>query len=248
MVKLFTFWNRRLEMGHDDAVKLWLDEYVPAFREALGPACPRYIANIGLTADFSNASSEVGAWPDMAPPYDGIGEAYLDVETPDEALEMLRPHAAQLAPIERSFAGITQQMVTDEHMQQDVGRRHEGVKFFVLLTRRRDFTFEQCTEHWLNNHGPLVVRVTGHRMARYSINLGQVADYTGWSPTEAPPYDGLAEFSFDCDFAELSDIVGDHPEIIPDERRFIGTYRIINVDERVVADAANESGKASVAA
>jgi hypothetical protein len=232
MVKLFTFWNRRHDVAHDDAVADWIERHVPRVRAALGDACPRYVANVGLPADFTNVGSTAGPWPDMVPPYDGVAEAWLDVDTAAEALALVEAHAAELAPSERRFAGRTEQMVCRDVVQKDTGERYTEFKWLLLLQRRADRTHDEFARYWTDRHAPLVLRTSGMHIAYYATNVGLPADYTGWSPDQLPPYDGIAEFAWNISLDGLiAHVTPQADVIVPDERAFLGTYRGMIVAE-----------------
>lgn len=235
MIKLFTLWNRRLDLTHDEAIRQWTQDHVPVVKEAFGPACTQYMVNVGLPADFANAFSNAGPWPDMAPPYDGVAEAWLDVDTADEALALLDEHADEICPSERRFVGTMQQMVCEELEMKNLHRPHTGIKFTWFLQRRADMTPEQSVDYWSNRHAPLVLENFGDLITRYAVNVGLPGNYTGWSPEQLPPYDGIAEFCVDVSLDEMKAAIEPKADIVlPDEQAFLGTYRGMVVEERIV--------------
>jgi uncharacterized protein (TIGR02118 family) len=228
VLKLFEPWTRRLDMTHDQAVRHWLDIHVPLVKAALGDLTLRYVANIGLPW-----SVDGGAAP-QAPPYDGIAEHWLDVEEPQEVVELLRRNAPALAPDSALFIGCARPMVMRQVVQLDSGRAHRGVKTMFLLTRRPEMTREQSDAYWLERHAPLVRETLGDVLVRYATNLALPAGFGAWAPDEAAPYDGIAELWFDGTKEEVFARVAQEVDVlIPDERAFLGTYRMFVSDERL---------------
>lgn len=240
MLKLFEPWTRRPEMTHEAAVRHWIDVHVPMVKEALGERTLRYVANVGVPASPS------GEAPPSAPPYDGIAEHWLDVDSPEEVVELLQANGPRLAPDSNLFIGCAQPMVMDQIVQVDRGRAHRGVKTMFLLTRRPEMTREQSDAYWKEQHAPLVRDSLGEALVRYATNIALPAGFDGW-PGQAAPYDGIAELWFDLDQEEMFALVRSLAHVLlPDERAFLGTYRMFVSDERLQkggADAALPDGK-----
>ena len=125
-------------------------------------------------------------------------------------------------------------MVMRQVVQVDSGRAHRGVKTMFLLTRRPEMTREQSDAYWLERHAPLVRETLGDALARYATNLALPAGFGDWAPDEAAPYDGIAELWFDGDVEKTFALVASLADVlIPDERAFLGTFRMFVSDERL---------------
>lgn len=112
------------------------------------------------------------------------------------------------------------------------------IKVFAIWTRRGDMTHEEAVKYWLEVHAPLV-RKTWPFIKKYVTNVGLPFNYTGWSKDEAPPFDGMAEFWFDLDMETFEKTIKskDYFEtLVPDEKKFIGTWRAMVVEEIVQKD------------
>ena len=108
------------------------------------------------------------------------------------------------------------------------------LKIILFWTRRPDMTHDEAVRYWTERHVPVVKQAFGDRLVRYLTNIGLPGNYSGWSPTEAPPYDGVAEFWFDMTRREFEQVRSAHAAtLVPDEEAFVGTYRIMYVDEIV---------------
>jgi EthD domain len=226
VLKLFEPWTRRLDMTHEQAVRHWLDVHVPLVKDTLGERTLRYVANVGLESSFGTSQPQ-------APPYDGIAEHWLDVETPEEVVELLRANAPALAPDSRRFIGLGAPMVMEQVVQVERERGHRGVKMMFLLTRRPELTREQSDEYWLERHAPLVRDSLGDALVRYATNIALPAAFGDW-PDRAAPYDGIAELWFDCTPEAWFELVGKLASVLlPDERAFLGTYQLFVADERL---------------
>jgi len=113
------------------------------------------------------------------------------------------------------------------------------IKLFELWTRRPDMTHEEAVRHWTEVHAPLVKKTFGDKIVKYVTNVGLPLDTRGWSRSEAPPYDGIAEFWIDMTVEELARAIRDTADVLwPDEQAFIGTYRPMLVEEIVQKDIA----------
>jgi uncharacterized protein (TIGR02118 family) len=234
VLKLFEPWTRRQDMTHDEAVRHWLDVHVPLVKEALGERTLRYTANVGLSASMDPAS------PPTAPPYDGIAEHWLDVGDPEEVVELLKANGPALAPDSRKFIGAARPMVMEQVVQFDGGRAHRGIKTMFLLTRRPEMTREQSDAYWLEQHAPLVRESLGDALARYATNIALPAGFDDW-PGQAAAYDGIAELWFDISQEEMFDLVRSLADVLlPDERAFLGTYRMFVSDELLQKGGADE--------
>jgi uncharacterized protein (TIGR02118 family) len=111
------------------------------------------------------------------------------------------------------------------------------IKILLFWTRRFDQTHDVAVKYWLEQHVPLVKKCFGDKLRRYVTNVGLESNYSGWSPTEAPPYDGVSEFWFDLTFEELQQAIADTRDVLwPDERAFTGTYRLMLVEEGIAKD------------
>jgi uncharacterized protein (TIGR02118 family) len=68
------------------------------------------------------------------------------------------------------------------------------IKIAILFRRASGLTHQQCVEHWLTVHGPLVRESDcGRRYVRRYVN----AEITCSLPPGAAEYDGIAEMWFD---------------------------------------------------
>jgi hypothetical protein len=236
LLKLFEPWTRRLDMTHEQAVRHWIDVHVPLVRDALGDLTLRYVANVGLPVRPGGPDAA-----EQAPPYDGIAEHWLDVSSPQEVVEALRRNAPALAPDSAHFIGLGRPMVMRQVVQIDRGRPHRGVKALFLLTRRPEMTRAQSDAYWLEHHAPLVRETVGDKLARYATNLALPAGFGGWADDEAAPYDGIAELWWDLPADEMFAFVAEAAAVlIPDERAFLGTYRMFVADERLQKGGADE--------
>ena len=106
------------------------------------------------------------------------------------------------------------------------------LKLLELWTRRSDMTHDEAVKHWQEVHVPLVIKTLDKYIIKYVTNIGIPLDIRGWSAEEAPPYDGMAEFWLDMDMEEFHRVIAETAHILqPDERKFIGTYRPMLVQE-----------------
>jgi uncharacterized protein (TIGR02118 family) len=106
------------------------------------------------------------------------------------------------------------------------------LKIILFWTRRPDMTHGEAVRYWLDRHAPLVARTFGDHLVRYLTNVGLPGNYSGWSPDEAPPFDGVSEFWFDMTREEFARVRAANADVlVPDEKAFCGTYRIMFVEE-----------------
>lgn len=102
-----------------------------------------------------------------------------------------------------------------------------------LLTRRPEMTRDQSMAYWREHHVPLVIETLAPYLVRYTTNVGLPMDFNGWS-NECSPYDGIAELWLDLDVNDMLDVVGRAAAtLLPDERAFLGSYRVLLADEHV---------------
>lgn len=214
MLKLFELWNRHPDLDGDTALRR-SGEHASAAAESLGDEVARYVTNVGVP------TSE-------APPYDAIDEYWLDTTAVDSL-----PGTANARAQNRSFVGSRQLMVAEPIVHVDHARPHRGIKSMFLLTRRPELTRDQSMAYWRERHVPLVIETLGAHLVRYTTNVGLPMDLNGW-PDECSPYDGIAELWFDLDLDDMLDVVGRAADmLLPDERAFLGTYRVLLADEQV---------------
>jgi hypothetical protein len=231
MIKLLELWNRRWEMTHDQAVRYWCSRHAPLVLDTVGEHIRGYCTNVGLASNYSGWSD------DEAPPHDGIAEFWLDM-TAEELKRRIGEAAPILWPDEQAFIGCYRPMLVREVVQKDVTAaampsHATALKLFVLWQRRWDMSHDEAVSYWVSRHVPLVKETLGDRILKYVTNEGLAWDYSGWSPTEAPPYDGAAEFWLDLSPEELRQVIAASRHVLwPDERAFIGTYRVMEVEER----------------
>lgn len=226
MIKLFTLWTRRPDQTHEEAVRYWLDVHAPLLVETYRPQLLRYACNIGLPANYQNWAH------DEAPAWDGIGEAWYDLDDPAELTRLITQPPAHLHASEREFTGTRQHLLTDQMVHLDRARAHQGIKMFFLLNRRRDATVDQAVDYWRTRHAPLVRDTLGPSLVRYATHAALTANLRGWAADEAPPYDGIAVLAVDHGAAEQEAFVAGHADVLlPDERAFMGTYRCVFTTE-----------------
>ncbi|MFI1566775.1 EthD domain-containing protein [Streptomyces sp. NPDC020490] len=235
MIKLFTLWNRRLDQTHDEAVDHWTRVHAPKVVAAHGSHLLRYACNVGVPADYS------GWAPDEAPAWDGVAEGWYDCDDPADLTALLSATADQLRAGERQFMGTFRHVITDQRVHRDLGRAQRGVKMLFMLMRRPDMTPDQSVAYWRDRHVPFVRDLFADALVRYTTNVGLAADYRGWSPHEAPLYDGIAELALDYSVAEQQAFVQSNLEVLlEDERAFMGTYRAVATREVLVAGQPDE--------
>lgn len=211
MVKLFSFWTRGVDLTRDEALRQ-SDAHAPAYAAALGPSVVRFATNTGIPTE-------------EAPPFDGVTEYWISDGAPSSAMD-------DLVAARPPFIGSRQLMVAEAVVHVDRGRRHAGVKSMFLLTRRPEMTRQQCVAYWRDHHVPLVTKTLGSHLVRYTTNVGLPMDLNGW-PDESAPFDGVAELWLDLDTEAMHDFVGGAADtLLPDERAFLGTYRVYLSDER----------------
>lgn len=228
MIKLYRFLTRRLDMTHDDAVRYWTEQHAPRVVDALGDRLSRYAVNVCLPNRLDDEE------PPEAPPWDGIDEMWLDVEAEDIKETFAGP-AAALASSERAFLGTSQWMLVEEIVQRDDANRPYEFKILEPLLRRRDQTWKEFIDFWLNEHVPLVKRTYGDAVVRYSTNLGLSNPFNWRMPEEGPPYDGVAEFHLAWTLDEYKRAMDDHAEVlVPDEILLLSSWRLAFVREVVM--------------
>jgi uncharacterized protein (TIGR02118 family) len=224
MLKLFDLWNRNPDMTRGEALRSCVDTYAPVVVSTMGNEVARYVTNVGLTGNYQGRADE-------APPYDGIDEYWLSTDSfraaPNDTIEC-REH-------QRAFMGTRQLMLAAPRVHLDRGRQHLGIKSMFLLTRRPEMTHDDAMVYWHEQHVPLVMKTLGDTLIRYSTNVGLTCDFRGW-PNEAPPYDGVAELWLDLSIEEMFEFVDRAANVLlPDEQAFLGSYRMVLVDEQVHA-------------
>lgn len=230
MTKLYRLLTRRLDMTHDEAVRYWTEQHAPRVVEALGDRLERYVTNVGLPVNWGTEG------PDEAPPWDGIDEFWLNVGVED-VRETFESVAAALSPSEEAFLGTAQWMLVEEVVQQDESGRSHQFKLIEPLVRRRDQTWDEFVDFWLNQHAPLVKETWGKWIVRYTTNLGLSNPFTKRLPDEGPPYDGVAEFHYDWTMDEYRQSLIDTADVlVPDEVGFVSTWRGLLVKEIVQKD------------
>jgi uncharacterized protein (TIGR02118 family) len=235
MLKLFTLWNRRLDLTHDKAVELWTRGHAPRVVASHGAHLLRYACNVGVPADYS------GWAPDEAPAWDGVAEGWYDVDDPAELAGLVAATAAELRASERGFTGTLQHVVTDQQVHLDKGHAHRGIKMLFMLTRRTDMTPDQAVRYWRERHVPLVRDTLGDSLVRYTTNVGLAAGFRGWSPQEAPAYDGIAELAVDHSATAQQEFIAANKSVLfPDERAFMGTYRAVFAREILISGRDDE--------
>ena len=226
MIKLYRFLTRRPELTHDEAVRDWTERHAPLVLDALGDRLSRYVTNVGLP--LSPGEGE----PD-APPWDGVDELWLDLSA-DELKGAFAAAAPVLGPSEHRFLGNAQWMLVDEIVQRDDQDRPYQIKLIEPLVRRRDRTWNEFVDYWLNQHAPLVKQTWGDGIVRYTTNPGLANPFNWRMPEEGPPYDGVAEFHFAWSLDEYRQVVADTAAVlVPDEIAFVSTWRAVLVEEIV---------------
>lgn len=224
MVKVYRFLTRRVDMTHDEAVRIWTEEHAPLVVSALGDRLSKYVTNVGLPL----AAEEGG--PD-APPWDGVDELWLDM-TVDELKDAYKKAAPVLGPSEHKFLGNSQWMLVDEIVQRDDVGRPWKIKLIEPLVRRRDQDWDTFVDYWLHQHAPLVKETWGDGIVHYTTNPGLGNPFNWRMPEEGPPYDGIAQFHFAWDLDEYRQVVADTANVlVPDERAFVTSWRAVLVDE-----------------
>jgi uncharacterized protein (TIGR02118 family) len=227
MVKLYRFLTRRLDLTHDEAVHYWTERHAPLVVDALGDNLEKYVTNVGLPNQLEEGESR------EAPPWDGIDEMWLNISA-EEVKETFGRAAAELAPSERLFLGNSQWMLVEEVVQRDDRSRPYQFKILEPLLRRRDRTWDEFADYWLNQHVPLVKKTWGDAIVRYMTNLGLSNPFNWRMPEEGPPYDGVAEFYFDWTMDEYKQTLATSASIlIPDEILFVTNWRLAFVTEIV---------------
>jgi len=215
VLKLFELWIRHPDLTRRQALDRYTDEYAPMLAESLGLDVLRYVGNFGVPAR-------------EAAPYDGIDEYWLDAES----LESL-PGAGDARARQRSFVGANQFMLAEPIVHVDHARHHRGIKSMFLLTRRPEMTRDESMAYWRERHVPLVMQTLGAHLVRYTTNVGLPTNLNGW-PGECSPYDGIAELWLDLDVHGMYAFVGEAAStLLPDERAFLGTYRVMLAEEQV---------------
>lgn len=230
MVKLFRFWTRRLEQTHEEAVRYWTEQYAPRMVGSFGNDLAGYVTNIGLPTNWGGEERV------EAPPWDGVDEIWLGV-APEDIKEAFARADGTLGPAEEEFLGNSQWMLVDEVIQRDGTGRGFEFKLLEPLVRRRDRTWEEFVDFWLNQHAPLVRRTWDTTIARYMTNLGLANPFNWRLPEEGPPYDGVAEFYFGCTLEEYRHSLAETADIlVPDEAGLVSSWRAVLVQEIVQKD------------
>lgn len=236
MIKLFTLWNRRLDMTHGDAVRCWIEDYAPRLIAAHSPLLVRHSCNVGLTANYQGWSAN------EAPAWDGVGEGWYDTDDASEVVSLAKSVEVDLAGSEHRFVGTFQHVVTDQIVHLDRSRVQRGIKMLFMLTRRPDMTPAQAISYWRERHVPLVRDTLGTALVRYTTNVGLPAPLRGWSTTEAPAFDGIAELAVDHTVEQQEAFIAENaPTLFPDERAFMGTYRAVFTREVVTLGGENDA-------
>ena len=232
MIKLFRFLTRRPGMKQGEAVRYWTEKHAPLLVDALGDHLHKYVTNVGLPNQLEEPE------PREAPPWDGIDEMWLSIR-PDEVKRTFGEVAATLEASERMFLGNSQWMLVEEVMQRTGEGRPYQFKILEPLLRRRDKTWDEFTDYWINSHVPLVKKTWGDAIVTYATNLGLSNPFNWRMPEEGPPYDGIAEFYFDWTLEEYKQILVDTAAVlIPDEILLVTNWRLAFVKEIVQKDAA----------
>ncbi|MEO7397836.1 MAG: EthD domain-containing protein [Ilumatobacteraceae bacterium] len=211
-LKLFDFWTRATHLTRDDALAQALRDDADR-APLLDDSVLRFVTNVGVPTS-------------QAPPFDGIAEYWIRDGAHNVVTEGL---ARATAP----HIGARQVMLASPMVHVDYARPHSGVKSMFLLTRRPELTRTEAVAYWRREHAPLVARTLGDHLVRYTTNVGLPMNLTGWRD-ECSPYDGVAELWLDLDADSMFEFVGSVAEtLLPDERAFLGTYRIFLSDERI---------------
>ncbi len=213
MIKMIFFCRRRDGVGHDDYVRMVLDDHVPlALRHH--PTMRAYVVNI------------VDHVPAGEPGYDSVGELSFDTfaDYDQRLYDSAAGEKIVHADVAR-FMGGANAYVTTEHVNKELavpaplGRRHEAVKMICPVRRRDGMSHREFADHWLQRHKPLALR--HHKgLIRYVANVvdRKLAD-------ESPELDGIAELTF-ASLRSLREEMFDSPEgeriINEDIGRFIG--------------------------
>lgn len=156
-------------------------------------------------------------------PWTAVRASWLRAADHDTAAAAVAALRSGLRP-----AGARQSLLARETVHIDRARVHEGIKALFLLTRQPDMRHRDCIDYWQSVHAPLVARTFGDALVRYSTNDCLPATMRSWWPEEAPPYDGIAELWFDLDQGQWRDELSRvAPLLAEDERRFIGSYRVV---------------------
>lgn len=225
MIKLYRFIVRRLDMTHNEAIRFYTESYAPLLVNVLGDSLVRYSTNICLPNQLDENE------PPEAPLWDGVDEIWLDTEV-DEAKEIFAKQSRVLLPSEREFIGNAQWMLVDEVMQRDDRDRSYKFKILEPLWRRRDQTWNEFIDFWLNKHVPLVKEVYGDGVVRYMTNLGLGNPFNWRMPTEGPLYDGVAEFYLAWTLDEYKEAMDEHASaLIADEVLLLSSWRLAFVEE-----------------
>ena len=118
------------------------------------PGLRRYVQNHTLLSGYRTRS----------PIYDGVAELWFDdaagFERAGASPEMAAAQADQaelLAPGGVSILRVALRSIVEAPAPA------EGVKLISFLTRRRDLSREQFSEHWHARHGPIAARIPGMR-------------------------------------------------------------------------------------
>jgi EthD domain len=226
VIKLYRLLTRRLDMKHDEAVGYWTEQYAPLLVDALGDRLSKYVTNVGLPVSWDGG-------PEEAPPWDGIDEFWLDM-TREEVRGEFEKVMPKLISSEQAFLGTYQWMLVDEVVQKDDPNRSHTFKLIEPLVRRRDKTWDEFVDFWLNQHAPLVMETWSHWIARYTTNPGLSNPFTKRLPDEGPPYDGIAEFHYDWTMDDYRQSLIDTADVlVPDEVGFVSTWRGLLVEEIV---------------
>jgi uncharacterized protein (TIGR02118 family) len=184
VVKLVFLCRRRPDLTREDYAERVLTGHVPLALKHHS-TLRHYVVNIAEGT------------PKGGPAFDSLPALYFD--SLEDFRERLYDSPEGEAIIHRDvqgFMGGSDAYATTEHVHKDVGTRASlgarspGVKWMLLLRRRRGISTEAFAEHWLTRHAP---RLTRHlpTLRRYVTNVVQKRlSETG------EDWDGIAELCF----------------------------------------------------
>jgi len=234
MIKIVYVVERKADVAPKDFYEYWLRSH--------GPRVKRHAASLGMKR---YVQSHLVDTPDnemhralrgMLPPVAGITEVWWDsLESYLGATKMEEGQkaSADLLADEATFIDLAKSslFLTQEHEIFDLSASRplppDATKVAYLVVKKDGMTVEACHKTWLEDHGPLVRRVTERlpNRTRYvqshtiapKINAA-IAEKRGM----APPMDGLTEVWCNPHIDVPADVGAEaNKTLIADENRFV---------------------------
>ena len=213
MIKVMRAFGRAPGMGRDEFLRRW-DEHAELVLAI--PGVRGYVQ-----------SPRVGREEQSSAPFDGYSAVWFDdEEAAARAAATPEAHAAR-ADLSTFVAadGMLEGTVV-EHVVNDVEMGPDAVKMAFFFWRRVGLAPDVFSTHWLEVHGPLVMRYI-EDLRRYVQNHIVPSAYAAGAE---PDFDGIAEaYLDDLAAAEQTEASPEHDLVRSDEPNFIDVNRVCHL-------------------